>query len=309
LPAHDLAKPVISVGNITAGGTGKTPMVRWVAEQMIAAGHRPAVLMRGYKSSGGISDEREILAKDLPGVPIVANPDRVAGAATALKEDPKTTLFILDDGMQHRRVRRDVNLVLIHAGEPFGFGHLLPRGLLREALAGLGRADAFVLTHCGEVDEAQIEGIAQTIRRHNAAAPIFRSDHVIPSLRAMDGSMTILEAVRGKRIFAFCGIGSPRSFLANLKKAGIEVVNARVFEDHYVYGAEDWRLIQEMARDEKAEILITTEKDWVKIAGVIGAGPAKLPIFRAELSLQFQEDHGKQLLDLIQQKIGRPGLH
>ena len=121
--------------------------------------------MRGYKSNGGISDEREILAKELPGVPIIANPDRVAGAAQALNADPKTTVFILDDGMQHRRVKRDVNLVLIHAAEPFGVGHLLPRGLLREPLTGLSRADAFLLTHSGEVDESRIEEISRTIRK------------------------------------------------------------------------------------------------------------------------------------------------
>jgi len=307
--AHDLGKPVISVGNITAGGTGKTPTVRWLAEQLLEAGHRPAVLMRGYKSAGGISDEREILAKELPGVPIVANPDRVAGAAQALQADPQTTLFILDDGMQHRRVKRDVNLVLILAAEPFGFGHLLPRGLLREPLAGLSRADAFLLTHSGEVDASRIEEITQTIRSHNSDAPIFRSDHLIPSLRAVDGSTTDLESVRGKRIYAFCGIGSPASFFANLKKAGIDAAQSRAFPDHYAYSGQEWQDIQDAARAANADILITTEKDWVKIAPFISANPGELRIFRAELSLQFQEDHGKQLLNLIQTKIGPPALH
>src|SRR4051812_36636358 len=140
-----LPRPVISVGNITTGGTGKTPMVAWLATQLLEQGMHPAILLRGY-SRGGISDEQQMLQRQLPGVPVQANADRVEGARMVLGEHPEVDVFLLDDGFQHRRVARDFDLVLINAREPFGLGRVLPRGLLRESLDGLKRAHGFVIT-------------------------------------------------------------------------------------------------------------------------------------------------------------------
>src|SRR4051812_23350103 len=144
-------RPVISVGNITTGGTGKTPVVRWLADALRARGIQPAILMRGYKSAPGqTSDEQELLRSQLPSVVVHANPDRVAGAQEVLRDHPDVQAFILDDGFQHRRLHRDFDLVLIDATNPFGYDRLLPRGLLREPLAGLARAHAILITRADQ---------------------------------------------------------------------------------------------------------------------------------------------------------------
>ena len=152
--AHDLGRPTISVGNITTGGTGKTPVVIWLARQLREQGRRPAILLRGYGATQQHgSDEAALLEQSLNSnstirIPVQANPSRVRGAAEVLQKSPEVDFFLLDDAFQHRRAKRDFNLVLINATEPFGFGHVLPRGLLREPLAGLKRADAFLITRC-----------------------------------------------------------------------------------------------------------------------------------------------------------------
>src|ERR1700722_16404745 len=151
-----LPSATISVGNITTGGTGKTPVVRWLAGRLREAGKYPAVLLRGYRATtGGVSDEQQLLARGLTdAIPVIANPDRFAGAEQALGHNGKIDAFVLDDGFQHRKVKRDFDLVLINATEPFGFGHVLPRGLLREPMAGLRRADALLITRSSQGEAA-----------------------------------------------------------------------------------------------------------------------------------------------------------
>src|SRR5580658_2492398 len=136
LKTHPLGRPTVSVGNLTTGGTGKTPIVQWMTRRLLAEGHKPAILMRGYKSTAnGGSDERALL--ETPQIPVIADPDRRGGAIMALRQHPGTTVFVLDDGMQHRRAARDFELVLIHAAHPWGYGHVFPRGLLRESINGV----------------------------------------------------------------------------------------------------------------------------------------------------------------------------
>ena len=148
---HRLPRPVISIGNLTTGGTGKTPAVQWLVRALQERGHRPGILTRGYrKEAGAASDEEELLRESL-GVPVVANADRVRGAATLLERTPAVTTFVLDDGFQHRRVAREADVVLIDATNPFGYDHVLPRGLLREPVVGLARAHLVILTR---VDQA-----------------------------------------------------------------------------------------------------------------------------------------------------------
>jgi len=142
-----LPRPTIAIGNLTTGGTGKTPMVLWLAEQLIARRLRPAILLRGYRGDESGSDEQRMLAAHLgERASVVANPDRFAGAMTAVSHLPQPEVFVLDDAFQHRRAARDFNLLLISATNPFGYGHVLPRGLLREPIGGLNRADAVVIT-------------------------------------------------------------------------------------------------------------------------------------------------------------------
>jgi len=289
--SHSLGRPTISVGNITTGGTGKTPVVQWLAGRLLAAGRKLAVLMRGYKSTGGVSDEQAVLTQGLgPMVAVIADPDRIRGAAEAIRLHPEIDLFILDDGMQHRRAARDFELVLIHAADPFGLGRVLPRGFLREPLSGLGRADAFVVTHAGEVDAGRLEQIGQTLRRYNSAAPIFRADHVIEGLR---------EAVDQKPFFAFCGIGSPDSFFSQVSGQG-NCVGTRAFSDHHAYTAADLIDLNQAAQAAGAAALVTTQKDWAKLSRL---PPTGLPIIRAGLCIRFAADHERQLLEFLRSRI------
>jgi tetraacyldisaccharide 4'-kinase len=291
LTSHPLGRPTISVGNITTGGTGKTPVVQWLAGRLATAGRKPAVLMRGYKSTGGVSDEQAVLTQGLgPTIPVIANADRLGGAAEAIRLHPEIDLFILDDGMQHRRAARDFELVLIHAVEPFGLGRVFPRGFLREPLSGLGRADAFLITHAGEVDAGRLEKIEQMLRRFNPAAPIFRADHVIQGVR---------EAVGQKPFFAFCGIGSPDSFFSRLAGEG-NCVGTRTFADHHAYTANDLAELNQAAQASGAAALVTTEKDWAKLSRLPSA---TLPIVRAGLCIRFAEDHEAQLIERIRPRI------
>jgi tetraacyldisaccharide 4'-kinase len=300
LSAHPLGKPTISVGNLTTGGTGKTPIVQWLCRRLAAAGQRPAILLRGYKStSHGISDERTLLAE--ANVPVVADPDRRRGAAAALAQHPQTTLFVLDDGMQHRRVRRDFELTLIHAAEPFGFGHLLPRGLLREPPSAIRRADAVLITHADEVDPAAIAAIESTIRSKAETLPIFQCDHVIQALRPASGESMLIRNLSGKRYFAFCGIGSPASFFRQLANCGGTCAGTRQFDDHHDYSASDVSQILQAAASANAEILITTAKDWVKLEPF--AARITIPIFRADLAIRFHLDHEEQLLQAILDRL------
>src|SRR4051794_35567561 len=170
-------RPVVSVGNITTGGTGKTPVVRWLADRLRERGMRPAVLLRGYKARPGERGDEQRLLDELlnpPGTasPVIvhANPDRLQGAKAVLRDHPDVDVFILDDGFQHRRLQRDFDLVLIDATTPFGYEHVLPRGLLREPLSGLSRASAFLLTRVDQALPGAVDASQRDIRRRASAA-------------------------------------------------------------------------------------------------------------------------------------------
>lgn len=298
--ARFLGRPAISVGNITTGGTGKTPVVEWLAARLTAAGQRPAILMRGYKSTAsGISDEQAILAA--AGFPVIADPDRRRGAARAIAGKPEITAFILDDAMQHRRARRDFELVLIHAAEPFGFGRVFPRGLLREPLSGLRRADAILVTHSDEVTPGEMDAITFAVRRETKTAPIFHCDHVIRGLCGSAGESPSPANLCGQRYYAFCGIGSPESFFSRLSHAGGIPVGVRAFDDHHDYSAAEIADLAAAAKSAGAQTLITTAKDWVKLERF--AAGAQVPILRAELFLRFREGHEEGLFDSIRKRI------
>lgn len=284
LPSKSLGRRAISVGNITTGGTGKTPVVQWLCDRLSASGQHPAVLMRGYKTtSTGISDEQRLLAAS--GIPVIANPDRLRGAAAALKDHPAITVFILDDAMQHRRARRDFELVLINAAEPFGFNRIFPRGLLREPLSALGRADAVLITHADEIEPPALSKIISTVPQYNPETPIYQCDHVVQADLA------------GRKYFAFCGIGSPGSFFKKVAALGGTPVGVRALADHEDYSLRQIEDLAKAAQSAGAEILVTTAKDWVKIERFAGNLP--IPIVRAGLSLRFHHDHEEKLLSAI----------
>jgi tetraacyldisaccharide 4'-kinase len=296
-----LPRPVVSVGNLTAGGTGKTPVVRWLTERLRAARRHPAILLRGYKSVQGVSDERRMLEASLnvPGqTPIVVhvNPDRFLGGSEVLREHPEVDVFVLDDGFQHRRLARDFDLVLINAAEPFGFGHLHPRGLLREPLTGLKRAHAAIITRVDEAPPAAIAEIERRIREHNSAVPIFHSCHAHVRLKSPEGLLAI-EALADRKVFAFCGIGDPESFFRQVKRRAGTLVGSRAFADHHAYRDLDLVDLSRAAETAGAEILVTTEKDWTKL-NALTTGIA-LPLFRVEMAIQFREGDEEGLLKLL----------
>jgi tetraacyldisaccharide 4'-kinase len=288
-----LPRPVLSVGNITTGGTGKTPVVRWLADRLRQTGETVAVLSRGYKAKPGhLGDEQGMLANLLntsgvPPVAIRANPDRRAAGEALLRDEPKTSVILLDDGFQHRRLARDFDLVLIDATEPFGFGHVLPRGMLRESLTGLRRASAFLLTRADQVDAAARASIRDTLRRHNATAPIYESVHGPTAFRANAQPDVIpLDALRDRRWFAFCGIGGPTGFVRQLEAIGGTHAGRRDFADHHDYTPADLSTLAGDAEGANADVFVTTEKDWVKLAA-LPRPEAMPPIWHLDIEIRF----------------------
>lgn len=304
-----LPRPVISIGNITTGGTGKTPMVQWLADCLRNEGRHLAILSRGYRAApGSLGDELSMLDRALnePGKPPVhlrANSDRFTAGEALLNEHPEIELFVLDDGFQHRRLARDLDVVLINAAEPFGFGHVLPRGLLREPLAGLRRAGAVVLTHADQATPQQLSEIETEIRRHNPTAPLHRAIHAPAGLRSSHPQMETrpMDELSRRRFFALCGIGNPAAFHRQLERFGAMYVGRRWFGDHHAYTAEDLGVVSIEARRAGADILVTTEKDWVKLEPFAAA--SDLPIWRAEVRIQFLEANEQSMLDQIRRVL------
>jgi tetraacyldisaccharide 4'-kinase len=256
---------VVSVGNLTLGGTGKTPMVRWIAQWFAERGDRVAVVSRGYGTSFGLpNDEALELAKLLPEVPHLQNPDRVAAAQRAI-EKFQSQWIVLDDGFQHRRIGRDLDIVLLDALEPFGFGHVFPRGAMREPIDGLRRADVVVLSRADRLDSAGRAAFWQTVGRHAPDATRAEVSHVPQRLIATTGTATPLSSVRGRSIAAFCGIGNPAGFRHTLDACGCRVVDFREFPDHHPYTRTDVDSLSAWAAGQPISAVLCTMKDLVKL--------------------------------------------
>ncbi len=270
---HRVDVPVISIGNITTGGTGKTPLVIWLCKQIISdsqfqiSNSQCAILTRGYKAakksggeSGGYGDEPAVIAQSCPGVQVVVNPDRIAGAAEAISRFGAKVL-IMDDGFQHRRLGRDLDIVAIDSTVPFGYGRLLPAGLLREPVSSLKRADAAVITRCDQVDYSELIQLEEKLEQANPEMVIARSVHAPVCAKSFDDREISLEELKNKRIFAFCGIGNPDAFFNTVVGLGAELAGSKVFDDHYHYTDDCLADIYENARRLRAELILTTQKD------------------------------------------------
>ena len=262
---HRVAAPVISVGNLTAGGTGKTPLVAWLARHLQAQGKSVVLISRGYGARAGKeNDEARELATQLPGVPHLQNPDRVAAAQQAVTEHSGSVL-ILDDAFQHRRLHRDLDIVLLDALCPFGYDHVIPRGLLREPVAGLRRAQAVILSRANLIDESARAAVCDRVTRLAPNAIWAEAIHAPRELLGHDGSSQPINDLRGKRIAAFCGIGNPTGFRRTLEQAGAQITAWREFADHCPYNAGQIASLDVWARDSSAELIVCTHKDLVKI--------------------------------------------
>lgn len=260
---HRAGVPVICVGNLTLGGTGKTPLVEWIARKLQHAQVRVAIVSRGYGSqAGSYNDEALELELALPDVPHVQNVDRVAAARVAV-DGHQAQVILLDDGFQHRRLARDLDIVLLDATDPFGFEHVFPRGTLREPLCGIARADVVVLSRADMLDEPGREAIRKRVARLAPGAIWCEVEHRPARLVNSNGNRVDPGMLAGKRVAAFCGIGNPAGFRHTLDSLGCNVVGWRVFPDHHDYSRDDVSSLSEWAQ--QAEVLVCTRKDLVKL--------------------------------------------
>jgi tetraacyldisaccharide 4'-kinase len=275
--------------------------VAWLVGQLRDAGRAPAVLLRGYRSGAGGSDEELLLRQLVAPSPVKAQANRFAGSEAVLAEHPEVDAFVLDDGLQHRKLARYFSIVLVDATLPFGFGHVLPRGLLREPMRGLRRANAVVITRADLVDEPTLKQIEQRVRAEQAQVPIFRcvlrQDRIVDST----GTKQPIEALRGERVFTFCGIGNPGAFFRQVEKVGGPVVGRRAFADHHPYTLEEISRVLVEARNGGATLVVMTEKDWVKIAPMAERLPKEPRMVRVGLSVEIE--NAARLVELVMEGI------
>ena len=267
LQTQRVSVPVISLGNITTGGTGKTPFAAFIAQWFRERDIRVAFLSRGYGADpGAVNDEALVLNQLCPDVPHLQNPDRVASAAIAI-EELESQLLILDDGFQHRRLGRDLDVVLLDATNPWGYGALLPRGLLREPLSALRRADLVILTRVDSVTEADLQQIRQRLQRLRGTAECVESSFPIRRLVNSAGETTEWSTLPPDRVAAFCGIGNPAAFQGMLARRGVTIAadRFRTFPDHYRYTREDVDALRDWADKLGSPVVLTTQKDLVKL--------------------------------------------
>ena len=294
---------VISLGNITAGGTGKTPTAQKLALMIRDAGYSVVILNRGYKSGweaevGVVSDGKKIymraqeagdeaylLAKSLPGVSVVIGANRAVSGEYVVK-NMQPDIIILDDGYQHWKVARDLDIVLIDTVSRFGNGYLLPRGVLREPLSHLDRADVVLLTRADQSSELVRHKIKDTIYRYNSQATVFESAHspcyfveIADWYKGMRNNKNGLERLQGERVMTFSAIGNPTSFEKSLEKVGADLVETIRYPDHHDYGMVEMQYIVDRAINQKAKALVTTEKDAVKIPTEFIYSQRDIPIY------------------------------
>jgi len=257
--------PVISIGNLTTGGTGKTPMVGYVARWLRDCGIRVTLLSRGYKAEqGGQNDEALELERRLPDVPHLQNPSRITSAKTAIEEFA-AQILLLDDGFQHRFLARDLDIVLIDATCPFGYDRLLPAGLLREPLSSLKRAGLVMITRTDQVTPETVQRIREKIQRHNREVAIIEFAHHTEGLENFSGDRLDVHGLVGLPVLAFSGIGNPAAFRSLLRQQGVEIAEYLEFEDHHHYDRKDIQQLIAKAEEVSASAIVCTMKDLVKI--------------------------------------------
>ncbi|HET7317906.1 MAG TPA: tetraacyldisaccharide 4'-kinase [Nitrospirota bacterium] len=311
LRTRDLPCTVISIGNITLGGTGKTPMVIAVARLFAESQRRPAVVSRGYgrrnesetliisdgstvladAQSGG--DEPVLIGTRLNGVPVIADRLRRRGAQVAV-ETFGCGIVILDDGFQHIQLKRDLDIVLVDAAEPFGNGRLFPAGVLREPVGALKRAHAVVITR------AETHGSLEELKKRIASvsdARIFTSVHrPVDLVHCRDSGRKPLSVLRGERVCAFSGIARPASFLDLLKTLGAVIAADRSYPDHHAFSRSDLAEVYKMSADHRAGMIVTTEKDAVRLREL---GPEGIWALRIELVVNEQKEWEQFLLNTL----------
>ena len=303
LPRRRLWGTVLSVGNLTVGGTGKTPMVLWLAERLIADGQRPAILTRGYRGgapSGGrgvpAADEVALLRWRLGArAQLGVGKDRYASGQTLERHGAKW--FILDDGFQHLALERDADIVLLDASDPFGGGKLLPAGRLREPISALSRAGIVVITR-----SEHASAVESMVRRYTRAPIFYAQTELEAVLRAPALAVEWpLPDRSAARVLAFCGIGNSRAFFDDLRRWGFAVAGERRFRDHHRYSSAEVTALERAAVSAGAEAMICTEKDvfnyFQRAASTArtrmrDAAPGRLPVYACRIRLAISDAAG-----------------
>jgi len=300
---HRAACPIVSVGNITIGGTGKTPFVEWVVRQLQALGRSPAVVSRGYgaASSGLINEEAVMLAENCPGIVIECNPDRFAGVDAAVRHHGADCV-VLDDGFQHRRLHRDIDIVLIDATRPFGNGRLLPAGILREPLSGLRRARAIVITRSDQADRSELDRLRKELAGSSPNAAIALAVHRPVKWVKPGGSEHETFWVANRSVLAVSGLANPSAFEKTTADLGANVIDAVRFGDHHRYSAADAARIARRANSVGAEMIVTSQKDAVKLHKLWRGGDARLPMLWLRIEMDIVEG-GERLKKLLHEAV------
>ncbi len=301
---HRLPVPVISIGNLTLGGTGKTPLVMYVVRQLQANGMKPAIVSRGYGGTAkkrvnvvsdtksilldpiAAGDEPRLLAESLPNVPVLTGPKRVEVGWYAIDKF-QCDCIVLDDGFQHLAVERDLDLVLFSARTLVGDGWVFPGGLLREPLSSLKRAHGFVITGVDAATKKQADSFKRFLRANFPDKPVFMGDFLPVCMMHSQKTKTFaIDKAKGLYLYGFAGIANPASFRHTLQKENFKLVGFESFKDHYKYSHRDADRLIKTARGKKAQALVTTEKDFVKL----GKHFEDFPLLALKVELFMEED-------------------
>ncbi len=309
--AQSVSRPVISVGNITVGGTGKTPTAVFIANLLAQRGRKVAVLLRGYKGRAiqfddeqrdqaakswrMESDEAMLLRRRCPRAQVIVNPDRLAAARRAIAKGADA--IVLDDGFQHRRIARDLDIVLIDATAPFGYGHHLPRGLLRESRRSLRRADLIVLTRSDQTDETNRALLLRSLRRSSNGKPVIQAVHRITGFTDVKGHAVEVDDHTVMQAVIFAGIASFEGFRRAVEKLGVRVLAAYQYPDHHDYTGEELAGLASAAANIEANVILTTEKDAVKLVGRWDDDGCRLLVLVLEVA--FRDEGDSILADAI----------
>lgn len=305
--------PVISVGNLTMGGTGKTPMVQYLARLLQQHGLKPAIISRGYGGTASkavnivsdgttllldaklAGDEPRLLAETLPGIPVLTGIVRRLPARRAVEMG--ANVLILDDGFQHLPIQRDVNLVLFNTDRLAGNSRVFPGGELREPVAALRRATAFVMTGVNEANRERAHRFSELLQAKFPGIPVYYAGYQVDTLVSMQGSGSIIpmnqELIAGRRGFGFCGIAHPASFRTTASEHGLKLAGFHAFADHQRYSESTLSRLFREAQSTDADYLLTTEKDLVKLAPFADGMP--LPLY----GLRMQVESESRLADFI----------
>ncbi len=287
--------PVISIGNLTLGGTGKTPAVEFFARYLRSLDRRVAILSRGYGSDSGPNDEALLLEENLPDVPHLQGRDRVMLAGTAI-EELESEVLVLDDGFQHRRLHRDFDIVLIDATRDIFDEYLFPRGLLREPVSNLTRAHAAILTRCDQTAPETVQRQLAELGRRFPHLLLATARHVAVELIREGHEPVETDSLKGRLVIAFCGIGNPEAFLRTLADLGATVLDFKTFADHHAYTRDDVESLRAWAAAfPEGTTAVTTQKDWVKLRTPDLAGR---PLLAVRVGLAFDSGLSELLAQL-----------